>query len=60
MSFRLHIYDRPHNRPSCGVFDAFADPEVSDFDFSFGIDKDVLRFYVSVNGMSDVVDMTQS
>lgn len=39
---------------------AFADPEICNFDLSFAIDQNVLGLYVSVDRLSDVMDIVQS
>ena len=39
---------------------AFADPEICNFDLSFAIDQNVLGLNVSVDRLSDVMDIVQS
>ena len=39
---------------------AFADPKICNFDLSFAIDQNVLGLNVSVDRLSDVMDIVQS
>ena len=60
IKYFVHIDDRTDNRFSCRMFNTFTNPKISDFDFSFGINKYILRFDISVDGMPHTMNIIQS
>ena len=60
MSTIVHISDCSDDGSSGGVFDALADPEISDLDLSLGVEQYVLRLDVAMDGMPHIVDIVQS
>ena len=41
------------------MFDAFTDSEIGDLDLSFGVNEDVFRLDVPVDGVSNVVNVIE-
>lgn len=56
----LHVADRPYSWFSHRIFYAFADSEISDFNLSFAIDKNVLGFDISMNRLFYGVNIMQT
>jgi len=42
------------------MLNTFSDSKICDFNISFAVDENILRFDISMNWFSDSVDMEQS
>ena len=59
LSQRLHVYYSSYDGPAAGVFDTFAHSKVCDFDFTPGVEEDILWLDVPVDGMALGVNIVQ-
>jgi len=56
----LHIRNWSDNRFSCRMLNTLANSKICDFNISFAVDENILRFDISVDWFSDSVDIVQS